>query len=47
MVGPALEVMGAEEHPDLVDLEVGPALEGWAVMLLGRTLLLVASTRVG
>ena len=46
MVGPALEVMGGEEHLDLVDLEEGPALEGWAVML-GRTLLLAASTRVG
>ena len=41
-----MEVMGAEEHLDLVDLVEGPDLEGWAVML-GRTLLLAASTRVG
>ena len=46
MVGPALEVMGGEEHLDLADLEVEPASVGWAVML-GRTLLLAASTRVG
>ena len=42
-----MEVMGAEEHLDWVDLEEGLALEGWPVMLLGRTLLLAASTRVG
>ena len=41
-----MEVMGGEEHLDLADLEGGPALEGWVVML-GRTLLLAASTRVG
>ena len=41
-----MEVMGAEEHPDLEDLEEGLALEGWEVML-GRKLLLAASTRVG
>ena len=46
MVGQVLEVMGGEEHLDLEDLEVGLASVGWPVML-DRTLLLAASTRVG